>query len=143
MALGLDYECRRCGSSDFYLNSRQERCCRSCRTRRNKKYYEQNKLAILEKQAQYRKDHQDTRRIYKREEYARRKRAKGSGRVDYQKIWDRDKGVCYLCGSYVTLTAGHADHVRPLSKGGTHTEDNIRIVHDECNLRKGATWPLV
>lgn len=32
----------------------------------------------------------------------------------------------------------HVDHIIPLSKGGTHTRDNLQILTAEENLRKGA-----
>lgn len=31
----------------------------------------------------------------------------------------------------------HLDHVIPLSRGGAHSEDNIRVTHARCNLKKG------
>lgn len=29
------------------------------------------------------------------------------------------------------------DHVIPLSKGGTHTWDNVKLAHKRCNSKKG------
>lgn len=47
-------------------------------------------------------------------------------------------GVCCLCGEWVQPRHASMDHVHPLSLGGTHTWDNIQLVHLVCNLRKGA-----
>jgi 5-methylcytosine-specific restriction endonuclease McrA len=33
------------------------------------------------------------------------------------------------------------EHVIPLSKGGTHTKDNVRCSCRACNLNKGANMP--
>lgn len=33
------------------------------------------------------------------------------------------------------------DHIRPLSNGGTNTQDNMQIVHMQTNDEKGDTYP--
>ncbi|HEV2249611.1 MAG TPA: HNH endonuclease [Candidatus Limnocylindria bacterium] len=58
-------------------------------------------------------------------------------RVDYESIYERDGGVCYLCNGVVTSRYMEFDHVVPLSRGGAHTEANIALVHAMCNRRKG------
>jgi len=78
-----------------------------------------------------------TSRISYRQEY----RAKELG-IHYEEgillveVFRTHRGICYICESWVA--AGHAslDHIRPLSKGGTHTHDNIGLTHIKCNLRK-------
>lgn len=37
----------------------------------------------------------------------------------------------------------HVDHIRPLSKGGTHTFENLQILTAEDNLRKGTKSHLL
>jgi len=44
-------------------------------------------------------------------------------------------GICPYCNQ--PITEGHFDHVVPLSKGGSHTTDNLVWVCAECNLKKG------
>lgn len=34
------------------------------------------------------------------------------------------------------MDAMHLDHIIPLSKGGTHEPNNVRITHAKCNLSK-------
>ena len=59
--------------------------------------------------------------------------------------------TCHLCDDPIDLDAPrssrsgsgwerglHLDHVTPLSKGGTHTIENVRPAHGWCNLSKGA-----
>lgn len=60
-------------------------------------------------------------------------------------------GICYLCGDKCDLHAVKVvngvphplgnypsrEHVIPLSKGGLHTWDNIRLAHIRCNASKG------
>jgi 5-methylcytosine-specific restriction endonuclease McrA len=47
---------------------------------------------------------------------------------------------CYWCGIKLP-TGGHADHVVPLSKGGSHTCDNIVAACKICNETKKDTMP--
>lgn len=58
----------------------------------------------------------------------------------------RDNDICQICGLVVDDTAienGHikrmyptVDHIIPLSKGGSHTWDNVRLAHMSCNAGK-------
>jgi len=60
-------------------------------------------------------------------------------RVDFAAIIERDGMWCYLCEKPIESLADlHMDHVRPLSKGGSHTAENLKPTHALCNLRKGA-----
>ena len=72
--------------------------------------------------------------------------------ISLEKIYQRDKGICYICGlkcfysDYVkkdnTFIAGNyypsIEHIKPLSKGGLHSWDNVRLAHRICNTMKGA-----
>lgn len=58
---------------------------------------------------------------------------------------ERDGDCCYLCGRQVSdaLPFTHPlkaniDHVVPLSRGGSHTLDNVRVACRSCNSAKGA-----
>lgn len=45
---------------------------------------------------------------------------------------------CAICGLPPTPTDPlHADHIVPLSMGGTNTPDNLQAAHRTCNIRKG------
>jgi 5-methylcytosine-specific restriction endonuclease McrA len=57
--------------------------------------------------------------------------------VDYESIYERDGGVCYLCSNVVTNKHVEFDHIVPLSRGGAHIEANIALAHAMCNRRKG------
>ncbi len=48
------------------------------------------------------------------------------------------RGICNECHLWVPPGKASIDHRYPLSKGGTHTWDNVQLVHLICNLRKGA-----
>ena len=71
--------------------------------------------------------------------------------ITLKKLYKRDKGICAICGEkcsyedYINegdiFIAGKdypsIDHVIPISKGGTHTWDNIQLAHMYCNTLKG------
>jgi hypothetical protein len=47
----------------------------------------------------------------------------------------RDENRCRLCGRGDNL---HIDHVLPYSKGGPSSIENLQVLCQTCNLRKGA-----
>ncbi len=48
-------------------------------------------------------------------------------------IFERDGHRCVACGSLDNLTL---DHIVPISKGGSDTEDNLQTLCKSCNSRK-------
>lgn len=80
-------------------------------------------------------------------DWSQRKRAKEYGvefeKINIEKIYERDKWTCQICGEKVdnSLTwpnpmSATIDHIIPLSKGGTHTKDNVQLAHASCNISK-------
>jgi 5-methylcytosine-specific restriction endonuclease McrA len=60
-----------------------------------------------------------------------------------QGIADRDNNKCHICGDAVDWNDSpqgnwypSIDHVVPLSRGGCHTFDNIKLAHRWCNSVK-------
>ena len=87
--------------------------------------------------------------------HARRKRIKENGRVDQginiNRLARQENNLCHIChtvcddSDYKITDEGYflagdqypsIDHVIPLSKGGTHTHDNVRLAHFKCNRDK-------
>ena len=66
--------------------------------------------------------------------------------ITLKKLIKRDDGICQICGKPTDqddITNGHIgrmyptlDHIIPLSKGGTHTWDNVQLAHMSCNAGK-------
>lgn len=51
-----------------------------------------------------------------------------------ERIMKRDGYQCVICGSTERLTI---DHIVPRSKGGSGEDDNLRVLCNSCNSRKG------
>ncbi len=45
--------------------------------------------------------------------------------------------TCHICGQKLHGKDCHIDHIIPLSKGGSHTSDNIAPACPKCNIEKG------
>lgn len=70
--------------------------------------------------------------------------------ITLESLYKRDKGVCHICGkpcNYEDYTVAEGvfiagnwypsiDHVVPVSKGGRHNWDNVRLAHRLCNSIK-------
>lgn len=73
--------------------------------------------------------------------------------ISLEKLFNRDHGTCYLCGKQCDWSDGEEregvfiagshypsiDHIVPVSKGGTHTWNNVRLACRECNWIKRDT----
>jgi 5-methylcytosine-specific restriction endonuclease McrA len=53
-------------------------------------------------------------------------------------LWFRDRGICQLCHQPIRLgQLSTADHLKPLSHGGTTVISNLRLAHASCNTKRG------
>lgn len=82
---------------------------------------------------------------------SRIKKATIDSDISLRAVYERDKGRCYLCGELCdwndyTRNGNHfivgkqypsIEHVIPLSRGGKHSWDNVRLAHHRCNTIKG------
>ena len=64
--------------------------------------------------------------------------------ITLKKLIDRDGLSCAICGlqcfyggNYLAPLYPSIDHIKPISRGGGHTWDNVQIAHRYCNLIKG------
>jgi 5-methylcytosine-specific restriction endonuclease McrA len=51
-------------------------------------------------------------------------------------VYDRDSGMCGICGLPVERTDFHVDHIVPLARGGEHSYANVQAAHPLCNASK-------
>lgn len=72
----------------------------------------------------------------------RRDVVKAGEKITFNDLLVRDGPLCQICGEYMDWQTGRyrsrvsLDHIIPISQGGTHTMDNVRMVHLSCNSRK-------
>lgn len=118
-----EHECPECGA----LTTKKIYCSDKCRTRHNSR----------------------NRRMAKRNALVDKD-------ITLHSLYKRDGGQCYICGlmcrwdDYTVREGGvicgdwypSVEHLKPLSRGGTHSWDNIKLAHRRCNCIKGTT-PLV
>lgn len=118
--------CKRCGKPYFGLRPNQKYCSHEC-----------------EKSASW-----------ARNDVVRRKNFNDVAidrDITLEKVYERNHGICYLCGKkcdysdYVMRNGKRCarknypsiEHVIPISLGGTHTWDNVKLSCISCNAKKG------
>ena len=55
-----------------------------------------------------------------------------------QKAYEKQKGVCAICGDKFEIKEMEADHITPWSEGGKTNEDNCQMLCKKCNREKSA-----
>lgn len=70
--------------------------------------------------------------------YRTRKRDAFVEDVPRETIYERDEGICQICGDPVLDSDYEIDHIVPLAEGGLHEAQNLQLAHPSCNRRKGA-----
>jgi hypothetical protein len=61
--------------------------------------------------------------------------------ITLDRLWKRDKKICWLCGLFCPRAEATRDHVIPLAWGGTNEQANIRLAHKKCNEERGCELP--
>lgn len=129
-------ECKICGSLFYCL---EKEANQTCSPECSKKYK-------LLKDKERRKIHRDNRLNYKNIV---------DTDITLDKLYKRDNGICYLCGGLCDKSDfvmrdnikicgpnyPSKDHVIPLSRGGKHQWENVRLAHLKCNIDKSDTTP--
>lgn len=130
------------------------------RIKKNKERYsndEEYRKKIKNAQRKYNKSEKG-KNILQANKLKRDKRIKDKNNLDninLKELYNRDNGVCWICGKlcdyndkeYRVSEKGHrylatgpnypsVDHVIPLSKGGAHTWNNVKLAHKRCNSKK-------
>jgi 5-methylcytosine-specific restriction endonuclease McrA len=119
-------------AKQYYVDHKQE-----LKTRNAHNYAEKPEYKTTREK--WNKEHPERMRALKQKgELNRRARKRNQfvEDIDPQVVFERDQGICGICGTAV-IGKFHVDHVIPLSKGGLHTYGNVQTVHPICNERKG------
>lgn len=111
-------------------------------TRRRDSWSEKERAAAAEYLREWRKENADKVETYRRDTRAKRKKAFVE-RVPFEAIWNRDEGVCQLCGkeldrdvAFPDWGSATLDHIIPLSRGGMHEMANVQLACWRCNWQK-------
>lgn len=104
--------------------------------KRRHNWYEDNKEEIKARTSQYKKDHPEQYQMYNNRRAARKKTSIIE-KFTHQDIIDKYGSQCIYCGG----SFDKIDHYIPLSKGGSHTLDNVRPSCEHCNLTKSNKLP--
>lgn len=116
----LKDECLYCGDKFTPKNINQKFCGTKC-----KGHYKAHKDSLLKRCATY-----GTKEI--------------DESITLPKVYKRDRH-CYICGKRPLFNVDiyddlypNVDHIVPISKGGSHTWDNVKLTCRKCNVIKGA-----
>lgn len=55
---------------------------------------------------------------------------------DARSAYERQGGVCPLCGEHFEFDEMQADHIKPWSKGGRTVPENCQMLCRQCNIKK-------
>lgn len=109
--------CAVCGTFYYSNRTRARFCSKECSNEAAKKYANEKK---------------DVRR--------RKAYTKDSAGITARRLYIKYGGICWLCGKPCDITAEptsnyypSVDHVKPISKGGKDSWDNVRLAHRICN----------
>lgn len=143
-------DCNRGYAKQHYQENKQEYVDKAASwQKKNKRKSQKQKV---ESARRYREKNPEKTRAYSRQykldhpqqfaEYENRRRARKVTTqvevIDRREIYARDNGCCHLCKLPVTFAEMELDHVKPLSRGGSHTRENLKVSHSTCNRRKWA-----
>jgi hypothetical protein len=148
---GRANECRACYSERRKIRQQTDPEYVRRNRERAKRFYEANREDQRAKSHDYyhsapqelkdewkRRQNERRRQQDRREEWQRRHARKIAAtveEVDFDVVFERDKGICYLCCAPINGTP-HFDHIIALSQGGEHSYANIAATHPRCNMRK-------
>lgn len=117
--------------------------------KKKRENYLKNKDAIKEKVKIYRKNNREKYRVYSLNRRSIKKLAIGCyTQKDLMFLMERQKGKCAECGRKISFhpkrkkNICHADHIMPLSKGGSNKPKNIQLLCASCNCSKQDLHPL-
>ena len=109
----------------------------------NDAQYEKNGAAIRAASSAYRKANPDKVNALSAKHHALKIAATVGDLAEIAEIYrqaSEDEGiVCYLCGEVIPMGDREVDHVHPLSKGGAHSAENLKVTHWQCNRKKGSS----
>lgn len=107
---------------------------------RHRAWREENRERAAEAAREWRRANPERSRALNGAKRARKK-ALPYEYIDRTEIYERDAGICGICGGATDPDNWHLDHIIPLARGGSHLHENVQVAHPTCNQRKWAYLP--
>lgn len=54
-----------------------------------------------------------------------------------RQAYERQNGICIICGKHFEIEEMEADHIKPWREGGTTVPENCQMLCRQCNRTKG------
>jgi len=121
----------------------------------NKKYYQKNKSKADTWNKKYYQEHKKEKKEYVKEYgiknkekmqiiYANR-RARKKNAIPNNVCMKKVSYIYLLCSKFNGIYGYikyHVDHIKPISKGGLHHQDNLQILEAKLNMKKSDSYPI-
>ncbi len=115
----------------------QKTVCKQCINEYSKGYYQEHKADHTERGRKWRKSNRERCvDIYRKCRALKYSKNYDVG-ITLEKIYIRDKSICGICKTTCERKDTSMDHIIPLSRGGTHTWNNVQLAHRKYNSMKG------
>lgn len=148
----LDDDCPKhgkCEFRDYNVKGVIRRRCLLCKREHARSQREANRERERQRNVVYRETHCEQIKAYakkyckehlsqlanKEQRRRSRKRDVFVEDVDRDAVFDRDKGICGICGLPTDYENWDLDHIVPLGPGD-HSYANVRVTHPSCNRKK-------
>lgn len=128
-------ETRRAYNAKYVLSERQKESLRQ----RSAEWYQRNKIRRHESHKAWYAANPSKARLYAQNRRAL-KRQSGGALSDgiVEQLLFAQNGACAACFVPIARDTLELDHIKPISKGGLHCDDNMQLLCRTCNRRKGA-----
>ena len=128
---GLQYKCKVCDKkiSAAWLLDNSEHM-----RKLNADWYSKNAEHDRNKTKEWRKDNPE-KALAQNQRYRASKANNRVYKITQKYLLKLYSSLCYVCGSDSHI---EADHIIPISRGGTHSEGNLQPLCRSCNSSKGA-----
>ncbi len=144
-------------TNDFHWQnkSKRYRCswCKICIKERDKEHRQNNLDQEKERNRRYYKNNLEQKKGYNRKyqqtnpskinAIAAKHRAHKRNQTPVDANISEIQKLYFICAYMNSISVNckwHIDHIRPLSKGGLHHQDNLQILDSIANMRKGAKF---